>query len=364
MSSFAIAYFITPHGYGHAARAAAVMAALQQRDPAVRFEIFTTVSRQFFTDSPGGGFGYHPVLTDIGLVQENSLTEDIEATVQRLNDFLPFDPTQVEALVKIVVERRCRLIVCDIAPLGLAVAQAAGLPSLLIENFTWDWIYEGYLADEPRLERHLAYLRSIFELATYHIQTEPVGQPQPADLTVPPVSRPPRTPAPQMRQQLEIPDPAKVVMITMGGAEWDYTFTGQLEQQQDIFFIIAGNGNRLERRSNLIAIPRHSEFFHPDLVNASDALVGKVGYSTLAEVYQAGVPFGYIARPKFRESAVLASYIEAHLPGLPIGNDEFQSGRWLLRLPDLLALPRRPGRTINGAEAIADFVYGIVTYKG
>ena len=30
--------------------------------------------------------------------------------------------------------------------------------------------------------------------------------------------------------------------------------------------------------------------FHPDLVNASDAVIGKAGYNTLAEVFYAGTP--------------------------------------------------------------------------
>jgi len=36
-----LAYFITPHGFGHAARACAVMAAAQQRIPNLLSEIFT-----------------------------------------------------------------------------------------------------------------------------------------------------------------------------------------------------------------------------------------------------------------------------------------------------------------------------------
>ena len=46
-----IAVFISPHGYGHASRAAAVMAALADLDAAVEFEIFTTVPPWFFRDS-------------------------------------------------------------------------------------------------------------------------------------------------------------------------------------------------------------------------------------------------------------------------------------------------------------------------
>jgi hypothetical protein len=37
-----IAYFISPHGFGHASRAAAVMEALYKIESSIRFEIFTT----------------------------------------------------------------------------------------------------------------------------------------------------------------------------------------------------------------------------------------------------------------------------------------------------------------------------------
>ncbi len=47
-----LAYFISPHGFGHAARACAVMSAILERMPGVRFEIFTEVPRWFFVDEP------------------------------------------------------------------------------------------------------------------------------------------------------------------------------------------------------------------------------------------------------------------------------------------------------------------------
>ena len=82
-----IAYFISPHGYGHAARAAGVMAALAELDPAVRFEIFTLVPDWFFSVSLSTPFGYHAHLTDIGMAQETALQENVPETVRRLADF-------------------------------------------------------------------------------------------------------------------------------------------------------------------------------------------------------------------------------------------------------------------------------------
>ena len=243
-ASLCLAYFISPHGYGHAARAAAVMEAIHQRRPDTRFEVFTLVPAWFLADSLTAPFSYHPLLTDIGLVQKNSLIEDLPQTLRRLDDFLPFAPEQIDSLAQQVKQLHCNLIICDIAPLGLAVAQSAHLPSLLIENFTWDWIYEGYPSLERQLNKHIVYLQTLFRAADFHLQTEPVCQPNPgADLTTTPISRSLRTTASAMREQLGLPAQARVVLLTMGGTPWDYTFLAQLESYDGVYFVIPGGAD-------------------------------------------------------------------------------------------------------------------------
>jgi hypothetical protein len=74
-----LAFFITPHGFGHAARACAVMEALHEREPALRFELFTQTPPWFFEQTLPGLFSYYPLTTDIGLVQETALNEDCSA---------------------------------------------------------------------------------------------------------------------------------------------------------------------------------------------------------------------------------------------------------------------------------------------
>ena len=86
-----LACFVTPHGFGHAARACAVLAALGKRRP-LAVELFTAVPRWFFADSLSVPFSYHEVRTDVGLAQHDALDEDLEATVRALDAFLPFDP--------------------------------------------------------------------------------------------------------------------------------------------------------------------------------------------------------------------------------------------------------------------------------
>jgi hypothetical protein len=275
---------------------------------------------------------------------------------------LPFDQALVERLAAQLnqLQPACRLVICDIAPLGIAVAHAAGLPALLVENFTWDWIYQGYQAYQAGLKPYIDYLHRQFEAADYHIQTEPVCAPEPADLSVKPVSRKMKMAAGQVRERLGLPEAARFVLLSMGGVAWDYSFLEGLEARPDLYFVTAGSSQPLAGPENLILLQRNSGLFHPDLVNACDAIIGKVGYSTLAEAYQAGVPFGYIARPAFRESPVLVDYIQAHMPARPILEADLYNGRWLAGLPELLALPRARHNSGNGADPIADFVYNII----
>jgi hypothetical protein len=355
-----MAYFISSHGFGHAARAAAVMAALHALDPTIHFDIFTQVPAWFFQDSLHGAFRHADLCTDIGLVQKSPLHEDLAATVQRLEAFLPFDPALVRCLAAQLHSNACALVLCDIAALGITVAQAAGIPAVLVENFTWDWIYQGYLADEPRLAQFIAYLRGVFTTADYHIQTEPACCPGSCDLVARPVSRPGRMPRQQTRQQLGIPAQARAVLLTMGGIPDQYTFLHQLAQHAQTYFVVPGASTAMQTHANTVLLPFRSAFLHSDLVRACDAVVGKVGYSTLAEVYYAGVPFGYIARQRFRESPVFATYIATHMSGFALSEADFYTGAWLARLPELLALPQQQRLHVTGAEQIAHFVYGLV----
>jgi len=361
-----IACFISPHGYGHAARASAVMSAIHASNPAVAFEIFTQVPQWFFAESLEASFNYHPLLTDIGLVQKNSLKEDLPATLRRLDKFLPFAPELIEALARKLVEPEslCQLVMCDIAPMGIAVARATGMPSVLVENFTWDWIYEGYSACAQPLKPHTNYLRRLFSATDYHIQTEPVCRPQAAgaNLTTGPVGRRSRKTPAQICRKLDIPDTTRLVVLTMGGAGWNYTFGEQLSQFKNVYFVIAGGDHdKIQGRpKNLIVLARNSDIFHPDLINAADVVIGKVGYSTLAEVYQAGAPFGYVARAQFRESRALVDYIQKNIPGMAFDEAEFENGSWLAKLPALLDMPKRQPSHINGAAQVAVFINNLL----
>jgi hypothetical protein len=351
-----VACFISPHGFGHAARACSVMQSVHDIRPAVTFEVFTTVPSWFFEDSLSAPFAYHPLVTDVGMVQQSPLQEDLSATIERLNHFLPFEPPLIARLSEQIEQLGCQLVICDIAPMGILVARHAGIPSVLIENFTWDWIYQGYGNRSEQIARHVDYLRSVFDAADHHIQTEPVCEYRQADLVTPPACRKVRTSRNEIRKQLGISPDKKAVLITMGGIEVQFGFAEALRSQSDVTFVLPGTIQSKELTDNLVLLPHHSPFFHPDLVNASDGIVGKLGYSTVAEVYHAGVPFGYVSRRHFPESEILARYVDREMSSLAITESGFSAGTWVNKVPQLLELERRQPDGINGSQQIADYI--------
>ncbi|MFZ2632687.1 MAG: NUDIX domain-containing protein [Desulfosalsimonadaceae bacterium] len=356
-----IAYFITSHGFGHAARASAVMNAIGAQWPFVHFEIFTQTPEWFFKDSLCVSYVYHPEMTDVGLVQTSPFCFDAGKTLDALDAFLPFDETRVACLADIVNRSGCQLIVCDISPLGLAVASRAGVSSVLVENFTWDWIYASYLPSNRRFGKHIKYLENIFGSADIRVQAAPICLPQKSALCIPPVSRKPVASPSETRNQLGIPPSGPLILITLGGIPEALSFADALKTyRKPVYFVVPGAAPDMpaasRKQGNVVFLPHHSGFYHPDLIAAADAVVGKVGYSTLAEVYHAGVPFGYIPRSDFRESDIFESYIQKNMKGMRFSEPDFYSGDWLSQVPDLLALPKRTINEPNGSDVAAEYI--------
>jgi hypothetical protein len=352
-----IAFFITPHGFGHAARSCAVINALHRLDPRLQFHIFTRVPIWFFEDSLQPGFIYHEEQTDVGLVQTSSLNEDLTATLQALEDLYPLRETQLDRLSGQLLGLGVDLICCDIAPIGLALGHRLGLPSVLIENFTWDWIYTGYLDRAPGLAPFITYHRQVNALAAAHVQALPPCDPTPlADLTVRPISRRPRRSPETVRQNLGIPPEKTAVLVTMGGVQEKYDLMGRFKAFPEKIFILPGPNDQLIMEGNIIRLPYHSAFYHPDLVNAADVVVGKTGYSTVAEISHADVPFGYINRANFREAEIMSAFIQMTLPAFEISQADFFNGTWIEDLPSVSRQRKTTRSRPNGADQVAQFL--------
>jgi len=353
-----IAFFVSCHGFGHAARSSAVMNAVYERWPFVEFEIFSSAPEWFFKKSVTAPHSYHKTRTDVGLVQTSPLHADLCETANALDALLPYDEAFVSSLSERVADNGCIGILCDIAPLGIAVAKKAGLFSALIENFTWDWLYKGYAGREPGLEKHIPYLAGLYEAADLHIQTEPLCQKVSGCPAVGPIARKPKRPASKIKKQLSVDEGRKMVLVTMGGVSYIPQFIDRLRDADKAFhFVVPGgisrNSGSVRQEENLTLLSHASDFYHPDLVNAADILVGKAGYSTIAEAFCTQTPFGYVSRPESPEAPFLESFIEKEMVSFPVDAADFDTGDWAIRLDFGYSKPGQTDLPENGADAAA-----------
>ena len=341
MTAKNFAFFISPHGFGHAARACAVMTILARAIPDTHFSIYTKVPPWFFKQSFGGAvsFSYHELLSDVGFVQATSIQEDYDATIRALSELYPLRDSLIASLGAELRAKDTRAVLCDISVLGLAAARHADIPSVLFENFTWDWIYNGYLDVEPRFATFIEYLRPLYDLATVRVQAEPVGVPRENAITVPPLARPIRSAPESVRDALKIPRSAPMILCTMGGVPGEFSFVDALGAHPEVFFALAGINVSEKLPRNVRAISHTSSLYHPDLVAAANAVVGKVGYSTVAEAYYGRTQFFFLPRPRFPESKVMENFVSQELCGVRIPPDDFQSGRWVATLLHNLKAP-------------------------
>jgi len=352
--SAALSWFISPHGYGHAARACSVIAAVSRLCAGIRHHLFTTVPQAFFDDSlVGVNFEFHSLECDIGMVQRTPLVEDVDGTIRALKR-LPLDGGRVfERIATEVSATGSRLIVSDIAPLGLAVADRLSLPGVLIENFTWDWIYGAY--GDPRLDVFSRRLGEIFGSAALRIQTVPVCRPVRGAHTVPPVSRSRRLERNKVREALGIAADQRLVLLSVGGLSGGAIGNG-LRVPPTTILVVPGGGHGVKPEGNLIWIPTMGGPYHPDLVAASDLVVAKLGYSTAAEVYHAGTSFAYLRRPTFPESPILEAFVEEHIPSAPLPEDWLDNPATSRVIEDLLGAARSREIRPNGAKEAAELI--------
>src|SRR5580704_12412297 len=144
-----VVYYISGHGLGHASRSIELIDALTRRRRDLRLVIRTSAHPWAFDRIRGPRVDVRPVMTDPGVVQIDSLRLDEDATAKGAAEFYGELDRHVGAEAAYLRQLGAALVIGDIPPLAIAAADQAGIPSIAVANFTWDWIYAYY----PQFER-------------------------------------------------------------------------------------------------------------------------------------------------------------------------------------------------------------------
>jgi hypothetical protein len=271
-----------------------------------------------------------------------------------------------------------RVAVGDIPPLAVSAARAAGIPSLVIGNFTWDWIYEGYRHEAAR--ELAGDIRRIYAQATTALRLPMAGGFEGlAAITrdIPFIARHSQHTEDEVRRALGLPPRAEgkpLVLMSFGAYGVAALDTGALAALQEYTIATTdapafaaarlrpgkpARDNAITPGAGLLFISEQqlsdAGLRYEDLVRGADVVVTKPGYGIISEAIANDAALLYTSRPHFAEYDLLVKEMPRYLRAEFIEQRQLLSGDWRAALQGLLSQPAAPERpTLNGAEVAAE----------
>jgi L-arabinokinase len=306
---------------------------------------------------------------DTGVAQIDSLRIDESATVRRAAEFYGSFEKRATEEAALLEAHGASVVIADAPPLACAAAARVGIPSIVVGNFTWDWIYGGYgdrfAAEAPTVIPTIsdAYSRAAGALRLpMHGGFEAVAR----VTDVPFVARHAR---PDLRREdvltkLGLPTVRPLALSSFGGYGLDRFDLSSLDCLEEWTIVLTGTDPPSSGAEG-IAFVRESMIYdsglrYEDLVAACDVVVTKPGYGIISECIANGTAMLYTSRGAFREYDVLVREMPRYLRCAFIDSQSLLAGRWLTSLDALLAAappPERP-RT-DGADVVAERIAGL-----
>lgn len=344
----------------------AVINALGPRLPDHAIVVRTSAPRRLFDQTVRVPIRFLEGDTDTGVVQIDSVRLDEHATIDRAARFYRTLPARAAAEAAILHEHDARLVISDAPPLACAAAAAAQIPSVVLSNFTWDWIYEGYerqLAAAPDL---LPALRTAYAQASegWRLPLHGGFATIQSITDVPFVARHALTDrtAGDVRSALGLPLARPLALVSFGGYGVSGLRLDQLDCLDTITVVLTAPAAELASITGPVLRVVEEDIYarglrYVDLVAAADVVVTKPGYGIIADCVANQTAMLYTSRGRFVEYDVMVAEMQRFLRCEYIELDSFLAGRWRVPLTRLLNQPPPPEQPrTDGADVVADLI--------
>ena len=355
-----LVYYISSHGFGHAVRSCEVIRQLPAELP---LTIKTAVPEQFLREELGPRpfdcvFAQH----DCGVLGPDSSHADLALTFERAEELERQNAAQLATEAAWLRQAGARLVAADIVPFALRAARAAGLPSVLLANFTWPAIYSDLLhcfaatgGLRERGLRIIAQLQSDFDAGDLLLETE-FAIPMRACARrerIGLISRRGVNRREAIKRTLGL-DAAKPIYLIylgadgLGGMQWERLprLNGQF-----IAYSVPPGAEPYVRQ-----LPRDA-VHHADAAASVDAVISKPGYGLCAECMAAGTPLLFVPRPHFSEADAIAAALDRWGGAIQMDLEAFKNLDWAAALSRLASLrPNAESIDLRGGAEAAHFI--------
>ena len=246
--------------------------------------------------------------------------------------------------------------------MGIKVASELNKPSVLLENFTWDWIYEPFLRTNIKFKDIILSLEQIYAQSSIHIQCTPFCKNCTSSTKVNPIFRQGRETRKKVLSQLGLNQTDQYTLVTTGGISMHHTLSNL---DNDLFLVVPGDFEKVFKQKQMIYIPMNSHIYFPDIVRYANCIVGKVGYGTVSECWGMNIPFLGVFREEFRESDVLKKFCLKNLIFKEIKLSEFLNGTWHNLSIQLASqkLGTKSIERISGASEVSEKIINLLFKK-
>jgi hypothetical protein len=345
-----IVFYTSGHGFGHASRDIELIRTVCAQRPDTRVIVRSSVPRWLFAPIESATVQVQPLEADTGLVQIDSLTFDEDETVRQAARFYADFDRRVAIEAELIRGAGADLVVGDIPPLACAAAERAGVPSVAIGNFTWDWIYSIYPAFEQIAPDVLPAIRRAYAASTLALRLPLHGGFEPMSAVtrdIPFIARTSTRDPADTRRQLGIGNDRPVVLASFGGYGVDLPL----------------DALRRSQRFTLIAPMREPPdgLHYQDLVAAADVVVTKPGYGIVSECVANHTAMLYTSRGRFIEYDLFVAEMPRILRCRYLSQEDLLAGQWADAIDALLAQPEAPERpAVNGADIAAQEIMNLV----
>jgi L-arabinokinase len=304
----------------------------------------------------------------VGLLQQDAVTIDEAGTARRVGEFARKLPALVLQEAEFLRSSRAKVVLGDVPPLAFAAAADAGVPSVALANFSWDWIYRHYAGRHGALGDAAADCAKAYARCSLLLRLPFAGDlgAFPAVEDIPLVARRPRVSRLDARRRLELPS-GPLVLWSFGGLGMPGFDPGVLGGVTGSSFFLVGETPAAESPpalpENVRYLPRRrlaeAGLRYEDVVGAADVVVTKPGYGIVSDAIGAGTAIVYTERGDFPEYPILVESMQRHLPCAHVSNQDLLAGRLREPIEAVLRAPVPEPPPTDGAEVAARRILGL-----
>ena len=316
----------------------------------------------FAKELPPSGMTVRHAILDTGAKQRDAFSVDQRGSLETYLSTAggPHRTELLDQETSWLRQSNVHLIVTDIVPLACVAAVAANLPCIAVSNFSWDFIFSEYLTDAGSAFKDIVWQIADDYSRAHRLLRLPGYVPMPAFrevIDVPLVVRHARRTRTEVRQDMNLPSNAKIACFIYGGQPPGEDWALRAQCLPPGWLCLVCSGGRAPTNaatplpSSFILVPQDA--YTPDIIEASDVVLGKIGYGTASECLAHRRPLVFLRRDFFNEEPFLRKLLEVSGAAVEMKRRDFLAGNWGPYLERAQALRPSYTQPTNGAEVVA-----------